>query len=256
MTPAQFDISGRTALVTGASSGLGNHFAKVLAAAGANVVAVARRTDRLEHLVEEIVATGGQAMALALDVADTSRMDAVLDAATERFGGVDILINAAGISYEGHSLDMTGEQLDRILDVNVKSIWQLSTKVARQLVDRGARGNIVNIASICAMNAAPSLSLYAISKAAVLQLTKSLALDFRANDIRVNAICPGYFKTEMNADFFATEAGQKRIKRLPPKRLGEYHELDGALLLLASDAASFMTGAAIPVDGGHTAQLA
>jgi len=256
MTPTRFDISGRTALVTGASSGLGNHFARVLAAAGANVVAVARRADRLERLVGEIHASGGQAMALTLDVADTPGMDAVLDAATERFGGVDILINNAGITYEGHSLDMTGDQLDRILDINVKSIWHLSAKVARRLIARGARGNIVNIASICAMNAAPALSLYAISKAAVLQLTKSQALDFRASDIRVNAICPGYFRTEMNADFFDTDAGKKLIGRLPPRRLGEYHELDGALLLLASDAASFMTGAAIPVDGGHTAQLA
>jgi len=255
MTRDRFDISGRTALVTGASSGLGNHFARVLAAAGANVVAAARRADRLDRLVGDIAGSGGQAMALTLDVADASRMDAVLDAATERFGAVDILINNAGITYEGHSLDMSGEQLDRILDVNVKSIWHLSTKVARRLAARGARGNIVNIASICAMNAAPSLSLYAISKAAVVQLTKSLALDFWASDIRVNAICPGYFKTEMNAGLFDTEAGQKLIGRLPAKRLGEYRELDGALLLLASDAASFMTGAAIPVDGGHTARL-
>lgn len=256
MTPERFDISGRTALVTGASSGLGNHFARVLAAAGANVVAAARRADRLDRLVGDIAGSGGRAMALTLDVADTSRMDAVLDAAAERFGDVDILINNAGITYEGHSLDMSGEQLDRILDINVKSIWHLSTKVARRLVARGARGNIVNIASICAMNAAPSLSLYAISKAAVVQLTKSLALDFWTSDIRVNAICPGYFKTEMNAGFFDTEAGQKLIGRLPPRRLGEYRELDGALLLLASDAASFMTGAAIPVDGGHAARLA
>lgn len=139
MTPTRFDISGRTALVTGASSGLGNHFARVLAAAGANVVAVARRADRLERLVGEIHASGGQAMALTLDVADTPGMDAVLDAATERFGGVDILINNAGITYEGHSLDMTGDQLDRILDINVKSIWHLSAKVARRLIARGAR---------------------------------------------------------------------------------------------------------------------
>lgn len=251
-----FDISGRTALVTGASSGLGHHFATVLAAAGANVVAVARRADRLDALVEEIARSGGQALALPLNVADTSGMDAVLDAATERYGGVDILVNNAGISCEGHSLDMTGEQLDRVLDINVKSMWHLSTKVARRLVARGVRGNIVNIASICAMNAAPGLSLYAISKAAVLQLTKAQALDFWASDIRVNAICPGYFATEMNAGFFETDAGKRLIGRLPSRRLGEYHELDGALLLLVSDAASFMTGAALAVDGGHTARLA
>jgi len=253
MTTAVFNLSGKTALVTGASSGLGMHFARVLVEAGANVVAVARRTDRLDTLVDEL---GDRAMALPLDVAEPEDMDSVLDQVEARFGTVDILINNAGISYDGPSLDLTADQLDRILDVNVKSIWHLSTRVARRLVAAGKPGSIVNIASIYGLNTAPTLSLYATSKAAVVQLTKSLALDFWHNDIRVNAICPGYFRSEMNSDFFDTEAGQALIKRIPPKRLGQYHELDGPLLLLASDAASFMTGIAIPVDGGHTAQLA
>ena len=253
MTQNRFDLSGRTALVTGASSGLGMHFARVLSAAGANVVAVARRVDRLEALVAEL---GSGAMALPLDVSDVDAMDGVLDAAEARFGAVDILINNAGISYDGPSLDLTGDQLDSILDINVKSIWHLSTRVARRLVAAEKSGSIVNIASIYGLNSAPTLSLYATSKTAVVGLTKSLALDFWQKDIRVNAICPGYFRTEMNDTFFDSEAGQKLIRRIPPKRLGQFKELDGALLLLASEAGSFMTGTAIPVDGGHTVQLA
>jgi NAD(P)-dependent dehydrogenase (short-subunit alcohol dehydrogenase family) len=253
VTPVPFSLSGKTALVTGASGGLGQHFARVLSHAGANVVAVARRTDRLDALSNEL---GDKALALELDVADPDAMDGVLDAAETRFGPVNILINNAGISIDGPSLELTGGQLDQILDVNVKSIWHLSTRIARRLVATKSPGSIVNIASIYGLNTAPTLSLYATSKAAVVQLSKSLALDFWPDGIRVNALCPGYFRSEMNADFFDTEAGKALIRRIPPRRLGQYHELDGALLLLASDASSFMTGTAIPVDGGHTAQLA
>lgn len=253
MSANLFDLKGKTALVTGASSGLGRHFSRTLSEAGANLVVVARRADRLEELVADL---GEGAMALPLDVARPDQMDGVLDRAEERFGRVDILVNSAGIALDGHSLSHDGDQLDRILDVNVKAIWHLSTRFSRRLVESGAPGSIINIASILGLNAAPNLSLYATSKAAVVQLTKSLALDFWRHNIRVNALCPGYFKTEMNDAFLDSEAGQKMIRRIPPRRLGQLHELDGPLLLLASDASGFMTGTAIPVDGGHAAQLA
>ena len=151
---------------------------------------------------------------------------------------------------------MSDDDLDRIMDVNTKALWHLARRVSERLVKAGLPGSIINTASILGLNAAPGLSLYAISKASVVQMTKALALDLWRYNIRVNAICPGYFKTEINADFFETEAGKKAINRLPPRRLGAYEELDGLLILLASDASSFITGTAIPVDGGHAAKLA
>jgi NAD(P)-dependent dehydrogenase (short-subunit alcohol dehydrogenase family) len=250
------DLTGKTALITGASSGLGEHFARVLAQAGARVVLAARRTDRIEQAAAEIRDAGGQALALALDVTDRAALDPLLDRIEQEFGRVDVLINNAGIALEGPTLEMTDDDLDRILDVNTKALWHLARRVADRLAKAGQGGSIVNIASILGFGSSPGLSLYAISKAAVVQMTKALALDLWRHNIRVNAICPGYFRTEINGEFFDSAAGQKAISRMPPRRLGEYHELDGLLLLLASDASSFISGASIPVDGTHSAKLA
>lgn len=249
-------LDGKTALVTGASSGLGRHFSQVLAASGAKVALAARRRDRIEAVAAEINASGGQAIAVELDVTDRDALDPALNHIQSELGMVDILINNAGIAIDGTTLDMSDEDLDRILDVNSKALWHLARRVSDRLVQAGTPGSIVNIASILGLNPSPGLSLYAISKAAVVQMTKSMALDLWRYNIRVNAICPGYFKTEINADFFDTEAGHNAIKRLPPRRLGQNEELDGLLVLLASDASSFITGTAIPVDGGHAAKLA
>ena len=249
-------VDDKVALVTGASSGLGRHFALTLAKAGARVAVVARRKDRLNDLVAEIETFGGTAIAFELDVIDRSHFDAVLDLIEKDLGAVEILINNAGIAVEGNTLEMADDDLDNILDVNTKALWLLAKRVSDRLVKNGKSGSIINIASILGLNVSPGLSLYAISKAAVVQMTKALAADLWRHNIRVNAICPGYFKTEINSDFFDSDAGQKAISKMPPRRLGEYEELSGLLLLLASDASSFMTGTAIPIDGGHSVKLA
>ena len=249
-------VDDKVALVTGASSGLGRHFALTLAKAGARVAVVARRKDRLNDLVAEIETFGGTAIAFELDVTDRSHFDVVLDLIEKDLGAVEILINNAGIAVEGNTLEMVDDDLDNILDVNTKALWLLAKRVSDRLVKNGKSGSIINIASILGLNVSPGLSLYAISKAAVVQMTKALAADLWRHNIRVNAICPGYFKTEINSDFFDSDAGQKAISKLPPRRLGEYEELSGLLLLLASDASSFMTGTAIPIDGGHSVKLA
>lgn len=249
-------LDGKKALVTGASSGLGRHFASVLAASGAHVALAARRKDRITALADQINASGGKALAVELNVSDRAALGPALDHIEANLGPVDILVNNAGIAVEGSTLDMSDDDLDRIMDVNTKALWHLARRVSERLVKAGLPGSIINTASILGLNAAPGLSLYAISKASVVQMTKALALDLWRYNIRVNAICPGYFKTEINADFFETEAGKKAIKHLPPRRLGAYEELDGLLILLASDASSFITGTAIPVDGGHAAKLA
>jgi len=249
-------VDDKVALVTGASSGLGRHFALTLAKAGARVAVVARRKDRLNDLVAEIETAGGTAIAFELDVTDRSHFDVVLDLIEKDLGAVEILINNAGIAVEGNTLEMVDDDLDNILDVNTKALWLLAKRVSDRLVKNGKSGSIINIASILGLNVSPGLSLYAISKAAVVQMTKALAADLWRYNIRVNAICPGYFKTEINSDFFDSDAGQKAISKMPPRRLGEYEELSGLLLLLASDASSFMTGTAIPIDGGHSVKLA
>ena len=249
-------LDGKVALVTGASSGLGRYFAQVLAASGAKVALVARREDRIEAVAREINDGGGSAIALPLDVTNRDEFDSILDRIEQELGTVDILINNAGIAVEGPTLDMDDADLDRILDINTKALWSLAKRVSDRLAKQGKSGSIINIASILGLNASPSLSLYAITKAAVVQMTKAMAVDLWRYNIRVNAICPGYFRTEINSHFFDTEDGQKAIKRLPPRRLGKYEELEGILVLLASDASSFITGTSIPVDGGHSAKLA
>jgi len=255
MTQNYFSMAGKVALVTGASSGLGRHFAKVLSAAGAQVIAAARRTSQLETLVNEIAADEGRAVAFALDVTQREGVNAVFEAAEAAAGTVDVLINCAGIAKGGSFLEQKEPDWDAVLEVNLNAVRRISQEAARRMV-RGKRpGSIVNIASIAGFSAAPDLSAYATSKAAVIQLTRAMATELWRHDIRVNALCPGFFLTDMNRDYFAGEHGQKYLQRIPPRRLGQQEELTGPLLLLASDASSFMTGVALPVDGGHSARL-
>ncbi len=247
-----FDLTGKVALVTGASSGLGARFARVLAANGAKVVLAARRVDRLDALAAEIAEAGGTATAVALDVTDRAGITTAFDAAEAAFGPVTVLVNNAGVASEARILDQSAEDWRHVLDTNLDGVWFVAQEGARRMVAAGARGSIVNIASILGFGVAKTLSAYAVAKAGVVQLTKAMALELAAAGIRVNALAPGYILTEINGEFFSSEKGRQYIERhIPMKRIGQEADLDGALLLMASDASSFMTGATITVDGGH-----
>ena len=247
----RFQLNGRTALVTGASSGLGRHFALTLAAAGANVVLAARRIDRLEETAGEITAAGGKAFAVALDVADASAIGTAFDAAEDALGPVSILVNNAGVANSGWFLDITDQEWRHIMDINLDAVFRVGREAAGRMRQADQGGSIINITSILGAGLQQKrLAAYGVSKTAVTQLTKLMALELASFKIRVNAIAPGYFSTDMNSDFLASGAGQQMLSRIPQGRVGKLTELDGILLLLASDAGSFMTGAIVPVDGG------
>ena len=246
-----FDVSGKVALVTGASSGLGEHFARTLAARGAFVVAAARRTDRLAALVSDIEAAGGRALAVAMDVADPASVQAAFATILAHRGAPDILVNNAGIAHAKPSLELTEEEWRRVLDTNLDGAWRVAQATAKAMVGARKGGSIVNIASILGLRVATSLLAYTAAKAALVQMTQALGLEWARHGIRVNAIAPGYIETELNRGFFGTDAGQAMVKRVPQRRIGRPSDLDGALLLLASDASSYMTGSVVVVDGGH-----
>lgn len=247
----EFSMQGKVALVTGASSGFGAHFCRQLAARGAAVVACARRVERLQALVAEIEAAGGRAIAVAMDVTDRSSIEAGFDAAEQRFGTVTVIANNAGVAQTKAALEIDEADWDYVMDANLKAVFAVAQSGARRMVAAAVAGSIVNVASILGLAVGPGLSSYAISKAGVVQLTKALALEFGRANIRVNALCPGYFVTEMNQAFFASEKGQAYIKTTPARRTGEMDEMTAPFMLLASDAGSFINGVALPVDGGH-----
>lgn len=237
-------LEGRRVLITGASSGLGRHFAQVLAAQGAEVVLAARRVEALEELAGEI---GSAARVVPLDVTDPASIrDAVAQA-----GAVDVLVNNAGVSAAQPVLDATVEDFDHIMGANLRGAFLVATEVARGMRDRGTGGAIVNIASILGLAQGGQLTVYAMSKAGVVQMTKQMALELARFGIRVNALAPGYFATDMNRDFLASRLGEAMAKRIPQRRFGQFEDLDGPLMLLCSDASRYMTGVVIPVDGGH-----
>jgi NAD(P)-dependent dehydrogenase (short-subunit alcohol dehydrogenase family) len=246
-----FGLSGRHALVTGASSGLGRHFAGVLAAAGASVTVAARRETALAETVASIAASGGKAQAVRMDVTDASSIERGFAEAEAGFGPVRVVINNAGITMTRAALEVAERDWAGILDTNLKGSWLVAQHAARRLIHHGSGGSIVNIASILGLRVAGGVSPYAVSKAGVLQMTKALALEWARHRIRVNALAPGYIETDLNDDFFSSDAGKALIRRIPQRRLGEATELDGPLLLLASDAGSYMTGSVVAVDGGH-----
>jgi NAD(P)-dependent dehydrogenase (short-subunit alcohol dehydrogenase family) len=244
-------LAGKIALVTGASSGLGAHFARVLAGAGAGVVLAARRFDRVSQLEGEIRAAGGNAWAVELDVTDQASVARAFDAAEAAAGPVTVLVNNAGVPSGSFFVKTTEEEWRGVMAVNLDGVFRVGREAARRMIANGAGGSIVNIASILGFGAIKSLSVYAASKAAVLSLTKSMALELARERIRVNAIAPGYFSTEINAGFLTSGAGRRLLSRVPMGRAGDLSELDGPLLLLASNAGAFMTGSVITVDGGH-----
>ncbi len=238
-------LKGKRALVTGGSSGLGLHFAGVLAEASAEVTLAARRLDKVEAEADALAQAGHRADAVALDVTDPSSVAAA-------FAGraYDVVINNAGVSGEGSALEMDVADFQAVIDTNLTGVFAVAQAAARGMAEHGG-GSIVNIASILGLRVAGHVSAYTASKAAVVQLTKALALEWARHGVRVNALCPGYIETPINADFFSTDAGQALIRRIPQRRLGQPGDLDAPLLLLASDASAYMTGSVVAVDGGH-----
>ncbi|ROR48886.1 SDR family oxidoreductase [Diaphorobacter sp. C33] len=248
LTP--FRLDGRVVLVIGASSGLGQHFARLLASVGARIAVAARRADKLQGVVDDIAAAGGEARAFTLDVTDAASVRACLDA-VGAWGVPDVVINNAGITVTRPLLEQTEEDFDQVLDTNLKGCWLVATEAARRMVAAGKGGAIVNVASILGERVAGGVAPYAISKAGVVQATKAMALELARHRIRVNALLPGYVVTDLNRDFLTSEAGDKLRSRIPSRRFGELTDLDGPLLLLASDAGAAMSGATVAVDGAH-----
>ena len=245
------DVKDKVIVVTGASSGLGRHFSTLLAANGARVAVCARRMPLLESLVAEIEAKGGRAMAFALDVTQAGSIEILFDAVKGGLGMPDTLINNSGLTVTNPVLEQTEAAWDSIMDTNLKGAFMASSAFGRGWKAASRAGNIINIASILGIRVGGLVAPYAVSKAGLIHLTKSMAFELARHAIRVNALAPGYIETDINRGFFETPAGAAMLKRIPQRRLGRAEDLDGALMLLASDASAYMTGVVIPVDGGH-----
>lgn len=251
----QFSLRGRVALVTGAGSGLGKHFAGVLSRAGAIVVCVGRRLEPVELVAQGIRDNGGQALALSMDVTDPESIKDGFSRIQHECGAVDVLINNAGLSNPTAFEEMTREQWTSLLDANLSGPFYVAQEMAKRLIAVGKPGSIVNIASILGHLARPQFINYGTTKGGVLHMTQYMALDLMPYGIRVNALAPGYFPSEMTNPFYESEAGKREIAALPIQRLGRHEELDGPLLLLASDASTYMSGSVITVDAGHSVKL-
>jgi len=247
----KFSLVGKIALVTGASGGLGKHFAEVLAGAGATVAVGARRVEKVKEVVSGITATGGKAIAVNLDVSERASIIGAFEKIEEKVGTVNICVNNAGISGRDSALDTSDDGWDEVFSTNLKGTWMVTQEATKRLVAKSIGGSIINIASILGERVMPGVLTYAVSKAGVVQLTKALALEWARHNIRINAIAPGYVETDLNRALLQSDMGKKIIQRIPQRRTGELSDLDGPLLLLASDASAFMTGVILPVDGGH-----
>jgi NAD(P)-dependent dehydrogenase (short-subunit alcohol dehydrogenase family) len=246
-------LRGRHILVTGASGGLGEHFARLCAACGAAVTVGARRRERLDALVRDLRASGAaHARAVDLDVADEASVESAFTAAlADGAPALDVLVNNAGTAGTGAAIDTPVEEFDRIIATNLRGVWLMAGAAARRWRDARRGGVIVNIASILGHRVVAGTAPYVVSKAGVVQMTEVLALEWARYGIRINALCPGYIATDMNASFFESEPGLQMIRRVPMRRLGQPEDLDGAFLLLATDASAWMTGTSVVVDGGH-----
>lgn len=245
------DLKGKRVLVTGASSGLGAHFARLLAGKGALVAAAARRTERLQELARACEGLPGKVVPLALDVSSVAAIEVGVTEAASLLSGLDVLVNNAGVGETEVALSVSEAQWDAQLDVNLKGCFFAAQAAANIMAGQEGGGAIVNIASILGERVTGRVAPYAISKAGLIQMTKALALEWARHAIRVNALAPGYVVTDINREFFASEAGESLKKRIPMRRAGELDDLDGPLLLLCSDAGRYMTGAVVAVDGGH-----
>jgi NAD(P)-dependent dehydrogenase (short-subunit alcohol dehydrogenase family) len=248
-----FDLSGKTIVITGASSGLGWHFASILSKAGAKVVLVARRRSRLDDLARDLERQGAPSPVVAeADVTSVSSIRSAVSAIVTEVGAVNGLVNNAGTVSQSTALDSDAEEWNRITDTNLKGSWFFATAIAGAMIDSGSSGTIINIASITGLRTTGGVGPYAVSKAGVIHMTRQLAMEWARHDIRVNALAPGYIETDLNREFFRTDAGRALIKRIPQRRLGRPSDLDAPLLMLCDDASAFMTGSVITVDGGHS----
>ena len=245
-------LKDKVAIITGASSGLGRHFARVLAASGAKVALCARRRDQLDELADEIQAAGGVALPVVLDVTDGASVASAVDQAANGLGPITILINNAGLAIDRPLLETSDDDWDLVLDTNLKGAWMMAREAARHMIAEETEGKMVNIASILGLTATPRVHGYAASKAGLVQLTRTLALELARHKIRVNAIAPGYVETDLNRGLLAGPTGDHLKKRIPQRRFAQPEHLDGALLLLCSEAGAYMTGSVITVDGGMT----
>ena len=251
-----FSLQGRVALVTGASSGLGRQFAKALADNGAAVALVARRADRLKALKDDIEGRGGKAVALEADVTDRAAMVRAFDQAEKAFGTVTILVNNAGIAQSSRrAVEVTEEEWRKVLGVDVDALFYNAQEAARRMLAAKKPGSIVNIASVLGFGVSKGVIAYATAKAAVVQITKALGVELAFKGVRVNAIAPGWFVTEINDKYLSGETGETLKRQIPMGRFGKEGDLDGALLLLASDAGSYITGATIVADGGQVVMI-
>ena len=252
--PSASLLAGRTALVTGAFGGLGRHFAQVLAAHGAKVALAGRRIELGRDVAAELgaaVARPADVRAYAMDVTDAASVADAISEISAELGAPQIVVNNAGTVARAPSLELSEADWQAVIDVNLSGVFRVAQASAREMVRTGTRGTIVNIASILGLRVRTQVAAYVASKSAVVQLTHALALEWAEHGIRVNAIAPGYFETDINRDLLRSPTGQAIVARIPQQRVGQLAELDGPLLLLASDASSYMTGAVIPVDGGH-----
>lgn len=242
-----FHLEGRRALITGASGGLGRHFASVLAGRGAEVVLAARRAQALEEACLEIRRAGGKADSIVLDIADGDAVRGYF----EKSGPFDIIVNNAGISRPGPLIDLAEEDWQQVIDVDLTAAFRVCQAAARNMRDEARGGTIINVASILGKRVTGGVGAYTAAKAGLVQMSRAMALEWARYGIRVNALCPGYIATDINRDFFDSDAGKALVRRVPMRQLGSLADLDGPLLLLASDAGRFMTGTELVADGGH-----
>jgi len=244
-------VQGKVVLVTGAFGGLGRHFALTLSRAGAAVGLTGRRMEAGEQLAGEIRAAGGRALAWRMDVTDPESVREAIDSVAAELGLITVVVNNAGVAVTKPFLEVSEQDWSDVVDVNLTGAWRVAQAAARHMRDHGQGGSIVNIASITGLRVAGAISAYVASKAGLIHLTRAMALELARYNIRVNALAPGYIETDINRDFFTSDAGQALIKRIPQRRIGKAEELNGPLLLLCSDASSYMTGSVLVADGGH-----
>ncbi len=246
------DLTGKVAIVTGATSGLGRRFAQVLSAAGAAVAITGRRVERLKMLSEEIEESGGRVLPVQLNVNEIASIAQCVELVTAELGGIDVLVNNAGMNVQARAIDITPQDFDMLMSTNLRGAFFMATHVGKQMIARETGGSIINIASIGAHTVLPGVAAYCMSKAGVAMMTRSLAHEWARFHVNVNAICPGFIETELNEEWFATEGGKKQIKSWPRRRLGKESDLDAMLLLLASEQGRLMTGSILTVDDGQS----